>query len=109
MDHIIAQKHRGPTVLDNLALCCLDCNSHKGPNIAGIDPITRALTPLFNPRRDVWHEHFEWQGAILIGITPIGRTTGAVLEMNNPFQLLTRESLIQEGLFPPSIQGIDSP
>src|SRR5258708_1898655 len=35
IDHIIAEKHGGLTVADNLALSCERCNSHKGPNIAG--------------------------------------------------------------------------
>jgi 5-methylcytosine-specific restriction endonuclease McrA len=37
IDHIIAEKHGGPTILVNLAYCCLHCNTFKGPNIAGID------------------------------------------------------------------------
>ncbi|HKB03133.1 MAG TPA: HNH endonuclease signature motif containing protein [Gemmataceae bacterium] len=51
IDHIIARQHRGPTTLSNLALACLRCNSNKGPNIAGIDPVTAKLTRLFHPRR----------------------------------------------------------
>jgi 5-methylcytosine-specific restriction endonuclease McrA len=51
IDHIIARHHEGPTALHNLALACLHCNSHKGPNLTGIDPITKKLTKLFNPRR----------------------------------------------------------
>ena len=51
IDHIIAIKHGGPTVLHNLALSCYHDNSHKGSNIAGLDPKTGKLTPLFNPRR----------------------------------------------------------
>ncbi len=46
IDHIIAQQHGGPTVLANLALSCLHDNSHKGPNIAGLDPLTKELTKL---------------------------------------------------------------
>ena len=37
LDHIIAEKHGGPTTLENLSWSCLDCNSFKGPNIAGRD------------------------------------------------------------------------
>jgi hypothetical protein len=35
IDHIIAQKHRGPTVESNLAWSCFYCNSYKGPNLSG--------------------------------------------------------------------------
>ena len=48
-DHIIAQQHGGETVLDNLAWSCLHDNKHKGPNIAGIDPVSGDLVPLFHP------------------------------------------------------------
>jgi hypothetical protein len=51
IDHIIARQHGCRTTLGNLALCCLHDNLHKGPNIAGIDPLSRKLTKLFNPRR----------------------------------------------------------
>ena len=40
VDHIIAQQHSGETVIENLAWSCLHCNKHKGPNIAGIDPVS---------------------------------------------------------------------
>jgi hypothetical protein len=46
IDHIIARQHQGLTRAGNLALSCIHCNSHKGPNIAGRDPVTRKLTPL---------------------------------------------------------------
>jgi hypothetical protein len=100
-DHIIADQHGGPTVLHNLALACLHCNSHKGPNIAGRDPRTGKLTPLFNPRRHKWARHFCWDGVQITGRTPVGRTTVAVLNMNDSFLVELREALLHEGLFPP--------
>src|SRR5262245_15465507 len=60
IDHIIAQKHLGATAAENLALSCFHCNSYKGPNIAGIDPISGRVVRLFNPRRDKWSRHFAW-------------------------------------------------
>jgi 5-methylcytosine-specific restriction endonuclease McrA len=101
IDHIIAQKHGGPTTAGNLALSCVYCNSFKGPNIAGIDPRTKRITPLFHPRRHKWTRHFRWQGAVLVGRTPTGRATVAVLAMNCPEMVALRESLISEGVFPP--------
>lgn len=102
IDHIIAEKHRGQTTSDNLALACFHCNNHKGPNIAGIDPDTGLTTPLFHPRREAWTDHFHWQGAILEGVTPTGRATVEVLEINLRHRILHREALIEEGVFPPS-------
>lgn len=58
LDHVIARQHGGQTILENLALCCGRCNQSKGPNIAGLDPLTGNLTQLYNPRRDRWADHF---------------------------------------------------
>jgi hypothetical protein len=102
IDHVIARQHGGTTTMDNLALSCLHDNVHKGPNIAGIDPVTRRITRLFNPRRDRWHRHFSWKGALLLGKTAVGRTTIIVLAMNHPDAVAVRQSLIEERLFPPS-------
>lgn len=99
LDHIIAEKHRGLTILGNLAWACFSCNMHKGPNVAGIDPVTDEVVRLFRPRQDVWEEHFTWRGAWLHGQTPIGRTTVMVLEMNDPDAVMLRELLLVEGTF----------
>lgn len=101
IDHIIARKHGGVTAARNLALSCVRCNSHKGTDLAGLDPHTRKLTPLFNPRRHKWSRHFRWDGPILHGLTPIGRVTIAVLQINEPFHVALRAELIAQGVFPP--------
>ncbi len=49
------------------AFACAHCNGAKGPNAAGFDSETDELVRLFNPRKDVWHEHFVWDGAVLVG------------------------------------------
>ncbi len=100
IDHIIAEKHHGLTVAENLALCCLNDNLHKGPNIAGIDPETGALTRLFHPRQDRWEEHFAWVGPELTGRTAVGRTTIDVLGINLPERVEHRRLLLRAGLFP---------
>lgn len=100
LDHIVAKQHDGPTTADNLALACLHCNAHKGPNIAGRDRTTRRLTPLFHPRRHKWKSHFKWQAARIVGRSAIGRVTVAVLNMNGEFLLRLREELARIGDFP---------
>ena len=100
IDHIIAQKHHGPTASDNLALCCYNDNSYKGPNIAGIDPETGEVTRLFHPRRDSWEEHFRWAGPVLVGRTAIGRTTIDVLAINLPERVEHRRLLLLAGVWP---------
>jgi hypothetical protein len=101
IDHITAQQDGGETTVDNLALSCLHCNKHKGPNIASIDPSTGTLSALFHPRRDKWDDHFEWNGARLVGRTATGRATIRVLAINHPDYVALRRGLIDEGVFPP--------
>jgi hypothetical protein len=90
VEHIRPKKHDGTDDLDNLALACVDCNLHKGSNIAGYDPETSELTELFHPRRHLWSDHFEWEGARIVGKTPLGRTTVQVLQLNSEEQLQLR-------------------
>lgn len=100
IDHIVAKKHRGETGQENLSLTCFYCNSYKGPNIAGMDPVSNVVTPLFHPRRDMWADHFRWDGPKLVGLTAIGRTTIDVLRINHPDAVAVRASLIDEEVFP---------
>ncbi|MDR3635919.1 MAG: HNH endonuclease signature motif containing protein [Isosphaeraceae bacterium] len=102
IDHIIAESHAGKTVASNACPCCFACNRHKGPNIAGIDPKTRKIVPLFNPRRHKWARHFQWDGPVLIGQTPNGRATIRVLKINLDYRVGFRQELIEEGVFPPA-------
>ncbi len=102
IDHIIAEKHKGPTVAANLCLSCFYCNSFKGSDISSRDVVKRKLTPLFNPRRHKWARHFRWKGAYLVGRTAIGRVTVELLRINDRFRVAFREGLMDEGLFPPA-------
>lgn len=102
IDHIIAVKHRGLTEAENLALACVACNLHKGSDIATVDPLSEQLVPLFNPRRQVWSDHFGLDGARIVGLTPVGRGTVDVLQMNEPNRLELRAELMQQGRYPRS-------
>lgn len=97
VEHIIAQKHRGPTTESNLALACIRCNFHKGPNLSGIDPGSGQIVRLYHPRTDSWDMHFRWEGSMLIGLTPVGRATIAVLEINQEMRVEARKRLIADG------------
>jgi hypothetical protein len=107
IDHVIAEQHGGKTAASNLALACFADNHHKGPNLAGIDPKTRNRTWLFNPRRHRWARHFRWKGPMLVGRTPVGRVTIAVLPINLAHRVRHRMQLIAEGVFP-SVQSVES-
>jgi 5-methylcytosine-specific restriction endonuclease McrA len=101
IDHIIAKDHEGLTKVSNLCLRWFACDRHKGPKIAGIDPRTRKIVPLFNPRRHKWSRHFRWDGPTLVGKTPGGRATVRVLKINLDHRVGFRQELIEEGSFPP--------
>jgi hypothetical protein len=93
IDHVIAVKHGGRTVVENLALCCTVCNRFKGSDIASIDPETGQLTPLFHPRLDLWDDHLEFRNGEILGLTARGRVTVRLLQMNRPMRIKERQLL----------------
>ena len=102
VDHVIAEKHGGPTTLDNLALSCMTCNLRKASDVASFDPETGDLVPLFNPRIQSWSEHFDLDGPRLVGRTAIGRTTVEFLQLNSFERLVEREAFIRAGVYLPA-------
>ena len=58
---------------------------------------------MFNPRRDKWTRHFRWESPYPVGKTFVGRTTIVVLAMNHADAVAVRQSLTEEGLFPPKV------
>lgn len=99
-DHIIAEQHGGATTAENLALACIHCNRHKGPNIASLDPISGQLTPLFNPRTQTWSDHFALEGPYIRALPSIGRVTIRLLDLNHPDRIRVRQALIEAGRYP---------
>lgn len=90
IEHVIPVKHGGDGDQDNLALACAECNLKKSSDLAGLDPDTKTLTPLFHPRHDEWEKHFTWDGFRIIGLTSVGRTTVRVLDLNAAPRLAVR-------------------
>jgi hypothetical protein len=95
IEHIVARQHGGLSRPDNLALACWNCNLKKGPNLSGIDPGTGRMAALFNPRGDLWDEHFLPSvgalmplGVAIQGLTPVGRATVHVLGLNDEMRQL---------------------
>ena len=82
VEHIRARQHGGADTANNLALACDRCNLFKGPNLSGIDPLTQEIVTLFHPRNDAWAEHFAERGSLIEGLTPSGRATVELLQMN---------------------------
>ncbi len=99
VDHIIAEKHGGETVSENLALSCTLCNQAKGSDIASIDPQTVDIERLYHPRHHRWSEHFRVleESGMIEPLTGIGRVTIGLLQMNRAEYLMARSILLQSG------------
>lgn len=93
VDHVIAEKHGGTTEEGNLAYTCWRCNRYKGSDLGSFDPQTGAFSFLFHPRTQQWLEHFKFEGTILVGMTPEGRTTIKLLQLNSEERCLERQRL----------------
>ena len=50
--------------------------------MTSVDEETGEVTLLFHPRTDQWDEHFAVEGGIIVGLTPTGRATVRLLNMN---------------------------
>src|SRR5688500_15107466 len=60
VDHLIPESLGGCTEEENLWLACSLCNNHKHDRIAGMDPTSGEIVRLYDPRRQIWLEHFQW-------------------------------------------------
>jgi hypothetical protein len=58
--------------------------------------------PLFNPRKDQWHEHFKFDSSTLRlkGKTATGKGTVNRLHLNDGMQLEARRLWVELGLYP---------
>jgi hypothetical protein len=100
IDHVISEKHGGPTADSNLAYACIFCNRFKGSDIASVSRRTGRLCRLFNPRTDHWAEHFKLNGTSIHGVSEIGEVTVELLGFNQYDRLTERELLIELGRYP---------
>ncbi len=101
-DHILPISKGGDTSFNNVCLACRSCNEFKSDSVEAIDPLTGETTTLFNPRTQIWSEHFAWSAdAIKIeGLTVIGRVTIIRLRMNNPVIIVARRRWVISGWHP---------
>jgi HNH endonuclease len=99
VDHIVSEKHGGPTESDNLAYACTCCNRAKGTDLGSLSA-GRVLTPFFNPRVDRWSDHFVLRDARIEWLTDVGEVTARILEFNSPERVFERETLRQLGRYP---------
>ena len=104
VDHILPESAGGPTVRENLWLVCTRCNQFKGSKTRAIDPHTGEIVSLFNPRIQVWGEHFAWSkdGIRIVGRTVCGRATVETLRLNRELAVLARRRWVSVGWHPPN-------
>ena len=101
LDHIISIKHGGSTEPDNLAYVCALCNRHKGSDVGSILPETNEFARFFNPRKDLWTDHFRLDGSFIQSLTDIAKVTVQILNINDDCRILERQALVDVGRYPP--------
>jgi len=82
IEHVIVKQHLGGDEPENLALACDRCNFYKGTNLSAVDPVSREVVSLYNPRIQSWEDHFELVEHQVVGLAEIGRATSRLLNMN---------------------------
>jgi hypothetical protein len=102
-DHIDPLANDGATILENLARACAGCNGLKQDKTHYYDPVTFQFTRLYHPRKQSWHDHFQWSDdeLLIIGTSPAGRATVELLQVNRQANINLRQLLIPVGLHPP--------
>jgi len=103
IEHLQPVAAGGTDAEENLWLACRNCNGFKHAKTHAIDPLTDEETPLFNPRTQNWHEHFEFSKdkAEIVGKTPCGRATVIALRLNYEQAVIARKLWVSVGWYPP--------
>lgn len=104
IDHIVPIAKDGSNDESNLWLACPLCNRYKGDKTTALDPATGETVRMFNPRTQLWSEHFRWvdNGLRIVGLTPVGRATVTALHLSDdPDALEVRSYWILAGWHPP--------
>ncbi|HEY0461112.1 MAG TPA: HNH endonuclease signature motif containing protein [Pyrinomonadaceae bacterium] len=100
IDHIVSLKHRGQTILENLALACQPCNRSKGSDLGSISQTSGLLVRFYHPRTDIWHENFRVNAdAEIEFLTEIGEVTAFIFGFNEPERIEERRGLLEIGRY----------
>ncbi|MBM4298344.1 MAG: HNH endonuclease [Deltaproteobacteria bacterium] len=100
VDHIISEKHGGQTEADNLAYACVFCNRSKGSDVGSVIRASGVFVRFFNPRTDLWAEHFILDGVSFVALSDVGEVSIRILGLNNSERIFERQILQIGGRFP---------
>jgi len=103
IEHIFPVSEGGGNISENLALSCHGCNLHKSNKTVGFDVVSEEMVRLYNPRKDIWNDHFAWARSFtfIVGLTPVGRATVETLKLNRKGLVNQRKVLYFFGEHPP--------
>ncbi len=103
IDHILPGSEGGESEPNNLALACHGCNLFKSNKTELFDSATDKIVRLYNPRADVWNEHFNWTSDFteMVGLTSTRRATIEALNLNREGLVNQRKMLHKYGKHPP--------
>lgn len=92
-DHIIPLAAGGSNARENLWPACRQCNETKNNRTHAADPQTGEIVPLFNPRTQLWDEHFTWNRdfTLIQALTSTGRATLTALQLNRTLLVRARQ------------------
>lgn len=104
IDHVVPAREGGGEAFENFALACFHCNRRKSNNQTANDPETSTVVSLFNPRSELWSEHFTWSanGLFVTPQTATGRATVTLLELNRERIVEIRRADVEVRRHPPS-------
>lgn len=103
IEHIFPVGEGGVDDILNLALACRGCNSRKAMRVWVVDANSNKKIPLFNPRKEIWKNHFKWSDDFLtvIGLTSIGKITIDALKLNRTGVVNIRRLMVLGKIHPP--------
>ncbi len=103
VEHILPLSNGGTNELENLAFACQGCNNRKYTSVEAFDTVSQSVVPLYHPRQHNWADHFAWSddGALILGLTPIGRAAVEKLQLNRAGLVNLRRVLVDAGEHPP--------
>jgi hypothetical protein len=107
IEHVVPRVKGGTSDSSNLALACPSCNLHKADRTTSHANPDTAAVAFYNPRSEVWVEHFEWDDYTLVGKTEVGRVTIQALDLNHERRIKIRQAEQLFGLFPPDAANRD--